>query len=677
LLAVEIDRRLGSRESVFDPESLRQLLHSLRGSVAMTGHVDLALVVGQLGKRCRQRDEGAVATAVDLLREVAARLRRGLAPFETSWPVPPPGLLPSTVDANQRAEYRTTMLERISELDSVTTLQESNREGMNHAYRLVHSMKGTASAVGDDTTAWYCHGLESRLRLALNNERGPFEPLSELARHGGTIARLIDDPEEGFAMLRALRKDVPLRNSTPSPMPAATLYQSSRPVAVCWTEERDGEVENSIRIPNATFERFFDHLEHVDVSVEELLGASVYAGGLARKLRDLNHELLELQRLAARTNSPSAAVGLACRLERAANSVQDWEMDAARMGVSCLKNAELLRAQWAEMRMELSQLRRTKMTWLFERAIQMAKRFAEREGKLVRVDAIGGDVAIDRGLAARLLEALTQVVGNAISHGIGVPSVRVKEGKSPYGLVTMVAERHGDWLRLAVEDDGSGVDVIRVRQLAVERGLATEETARHLGEHELFNLLFLPGLSTRRGADVLAGRGVGLDLAQDIMRRLGGALRLTSRVGGGVLAILEFPIDRGLVDVVWLESGRHQFALPVAFTGRVKPANRNSPALSLAACVGLQQNTPSAMELDIAVPGVQSVAAGIDSLGDVEVVVVRPIPPLLASLGPYAGAVLRGNGSLRLLLDAALVAAQLWSHLGSAPTPSKPVLDPE
>ena len=274
---------------------------------------------------------------------------------------------------------------------------------------------------------------------------------------------------------------------------------------------------------------------------------------------------------------------------------------------------------------------------VIERIVRAAQRFAEGEGKLVHVDVSGGDVAIDRGLAERLLEAVMQVVRNAISHGIGLPSARASAGKSPHGLVTLVAERHGDWLRFVVEDDGSGVNVMRVRQLAVERGILTEDTARHLGEHELFNLQFLPGLSTRSGVDILAGRGVGLDLAQDIIRSLGGAMRLTSRVGGGVRATLEFPVERGLVNVVWLESGHQQFALPVTFTGRIRHANPKSPALSLAACVGIHSQAPSAMELDIAVPGVQSVAVGIDAVGDVEEVAVRPLPPVFSEFWPICG----------------------------------------
>ena len=664
LLALEIERRLGPRDAAVDPDALRILLHSLRGSVAMTGHTDLALLVGQLAARCRQREAGAADLAIATLRDVASRLRAGLAPFETAWPVPPPGLLPSVVDVEQRAEYRATILDRLNELDTVITLQEPRRQGLEHAYRLVHSMKGTASAVGDDTTAWYCHGLESRLRTALQDKGESFEPLTELARHSGTIGRLVDDPDEAFEMLRALRKSVRPRSNTPGPMPKATAHPSSRPAAASWVEELDGDSDLSIRVPGVTFERIFDHLEHLDVSVEELLGASESASQLARRLRDMNHELLEVQRMAVPTNNPNGGATLTYRLEQLAQTVQNEEAEASRIGAHCLKNAELLRAQWAETRAAVSHLRRTKLNWLFERVIRAAERYADGEGKLVRVDTYGGDVSIDRGLAERLLEAVMQVVRNAISHGIGVPSVRAAAGKSPFGLLTMSAERHGDWLRLVVEDDGVGVDVMRVRQLAVERGIVAEDTARHLGEHELFNLLFLPGLSTRRGVDVLAGRGVGLDLAQDAMRRLGGAMRLTSRAGGGVRATLEFPVERGLIDVIWLESGRQQFALPVTFTGRIKRTEPNSRTLSLAACIGIQTPAPSTMELDIAVPGVQSVPVGIDALGDVEEVVVRPLPPLFANAGPYAGAVLRGDGTLRLVLDAAVIAAQLWSRLG-------------
>ena len=661
LLAVEIERRLGASGAQVEPESLRILLHSLRGTVAMTGHLDLALVVGQLAARCRQKEPGAAELAIELLRDVAQRLRSGLPPFDTVWPVPPPGLLPSVSDPNYSLEYRSTMLDRLNELDTVIILQEPSRAGLEQAYRLVHSMKGSAGAVGDDTTAWYCHGLESKLRTALNTGES-LDALTELARHSATIARLIDAPEEAFEMLRSLRRSAQLRSMTPLQVARVTTHPSSRPVSSSWMDDLEGgDSDVPIRVPNATFERIFDHLEHVEVSVEELLGASESAGKLSRTLRDLSHELLEVQRSAMSAGDAVLASSFAFRLERLARDMQSEESEAARIAARCSKNAESLRSQWSETRTALSNLRRTNLAWLFERVVRAAQRFADGEGKLVRVDTIGGDVSIDRGIAERLLEAVMQVIRNAISHGVGTPPLRVGTGKSPYGLLVVTAERHGDWLRLIVEDDGNGVDVLRVRQLAVERGILTEQAAAHLGEHELFNLLFLPGFSTRSGVDVLAGRGVGLDLAQDIMRRLGGSMRLSSRAGGGVRAMLEFPIERGVIDVVWLTSGSIQFAVPVTFTGRIKRVSPQARTPSLCACLGVKAPSCSVIALEICVPGVQGIEVGIDAIGTVEEVVVRPLPALLANCGPYAGAILRGDGTLKLLLDAAVVAAQLWS----------------
>jgi two-component system chemotaxis sensor kinase CheA len=661
LLAHEIERRLGTTGTAVDPGALRILLHSLRGSVAMAGHADLAMVITQLEQRSRAQEPGIGELISNFLREVATRLHSGLAPLDTQWPVPPTLLVPSVVDANQRADYRATMLDRLTELDTVTTLQEPSRDGVEQAYRLVHSMKSQASSVGDDSTAWYCHGLESRLRAALDDHQLSSELLAQLARHSGTIARLVDNPEEAFSMLRSLRRSIPTRSN----LTASTVRpaHSSRPAPASWIDELDGDAEAPLRVPSATVERLFDHLEHIDVSAEELAGAASLANSLSRGIRAVHHEIMEVRRAVLPLHVAEHESSIVYRLECGARALQEQTTELLRLASRCMKNSELLRSQWAETRAALSHLRRTKLSWLFERVASAAQRFAKSEGKTVKVHGAGGDISLERSLAERLLEPVMQVVRNAISHGIAAPEMRLSVGKQAHGTITMQAQRQGDWLSLTIDDDGRGLDVQRVRQLAIERGVVSSETARHLGQRELFNLLFLPGFSTRRGPDVLAGRGVGLDLARDIMSRLGGTMRLSSIVTGGVRATLELPIERGLVDVVWIRSSGQQFALPVTYTGRVMQRNAHTPAPTLAECVGLQIQSQSDIELEIAVPGVQPIPVAIDALGSVEEVIVRPLPPLLSQLGPYAGAVLRGDGSLQLVLDAAVISAELWRRL--------------
>jgi two-component system chemotaxis sensor kinase CheA len=260
------------------------------------------------------------------------------------------------------------------------------------------------------------------------------------------------------------------------------------------------------------------------------------------------------------------------------------------------------------------------------------------------------------------MEPLLQIAKNAVTHGIELPGYRTELGKPAEGRLRLSAERHGEWLRLVVEDDGRGVDLEHVRSRAVEQGVLSETEAATLDENQLLNLLFVPGLTTRANANMMAGRGVGLDLAQDIVRRLGGGIRFAVREHGGVRVTVELPQELGLVDIVWLDVEGLRLAVPVTFTGRLYANDAANPAIPLGGCLGLEVTKPPPLVLELAIPGLRPLAIGIDAVGNFEEVTVRPLPPLLANAGPYAGAVLEGDGRLCLVLDAPLVAARAWIY---------------
>lgn len=260
------------------------------------------------------------------------------------------------------------------------------------------------------------------------------------------------------------------------------------------------------------------------------------------------------------------------------------------------------------------------------------------------------------------MDPLLQIAKNAISHGIESPGRRCELGKPPEGRLRLLAERQGEWLRLIVEDDGGGVDLELVRRRAIERGVLSESEAAGLGENELLSLLFVPGLSTRADANIMAGRGVGLDIAQDVVRRLGGGIRFSVQESGGVRVTMELPQELGLIDVVWIDIEGVRLAIPVTFTGRVYASSNDGHAIPLAGCIGLEVTRRPPLVLELVIPGLKPLGVGIDELGDFEEVSVRPLPPLLANAGPYAGAVLEGDGRLCLVLDAPLVAARAWIY---------------
>jgi chemotaxis protein histidine kinase CheA len=658
LLAGEIARRVLLLSDPNAPEiEVRAALHSLKGSAAMAGHPELALVIDQYSHRVREQKNDARAETLQLLEFVLGRLRRDLPPFVSVWPEPPAFLGASPVDPKYRAEYFAAMRDRLGELDIVLASTDDALGGLERAQRGVHAMKGAAAALGDDVTAWYCHGLETALRAVPREPARAVDALVDLARHRALFTLLLEDQARGLETLRALAQ----RRSIEPPS-KTRLRPRSRPPSRPPSGEVELGAEAYVKVPVHTLDAFSERLEHIDLVHDELLRTSETARQLANRLRDIGASLSEASRqIAAPQPNPQAAGALA-RIEVATQKLRTNAANAERGADLFRRNAEFLHARTGEMRSELSSLRRTSLRWLFERVARAITRDADSEGKRIEVEVIGPDVPIDRRLAERLLDTVLQLARNAVVHGIEAPEQRAFLGKSELGKVTLSAEQIGEWLRITVADDGRGADVRRIRELAVAAGALAEEAANRAQEDDLLALLFLPGLTTHGRPDLLAGRGLGLDLVQDTIRRLGGTIRLRSHAGGGLTATFEVPNDHTVVEVLWLEELGQRFALPVSFTGRVDRVHPDRPPpVRLARCLGQRSSRAAALSLELTVYGIAPIHIGLDAVGDIEQVGLRALPDLIAERGPYGGAVLQSDGSLHLALDAPLVAARAWT----------------
>jgi chemotaxis protein histidine kinase CheA len=246
-------------------------------------------------------------------------------------------------------------------------------------------------------------------------------------------------------------------------------------------------------------------------------------------------------------------------------------------------------------------------------------------------------------------------VRNAVAHGIEEPAARVAQGKAEAGTISVTAKKLGGQLTITIEDDGAGVDIDRVRSRAIELGAVTPALADVADDGTLLALLFLPGFSTRETSDLLAGRGVGMDISLSAVQRLGGVIRLSSRRGQGFTAKLELPTGTGLASVLWVAAAGEQYAIPSARTRIVRPARDDDRRVPhLAACLEARPTDRAAysVELEDGEPEKGPVRVGVDEVGRTEDVLIRPLTPLVAGVGPFAGVIVRGDGTLRLVLDA-------------------------
>src|SRR3546814_133926 len=163
-------------------------------------------------------------------------------------------------------------------------------------------------------------------------------------------------------------------------------------------------------------------------------------------------------------------------------------------------------------------------------------------GKKINLTLEGGEVEMDREMVEMVVDPLTHIVRNAIDHGIEAPAERLAAGKPDIGYLRVAARQSGNQIVIEITDDGRGIDTDRLVEKAISAKIITKEKAAALTEEGRLNLIFAPGLSTARQITSVSGRGVGMDVVQSNIERIGGLISLDNRPGRGLSIILRVPL---------------------------------------------------------------------------------------------------------------------------------------
>lgn len=184
-------------------------------------------------------------------------------------------------------------------------------------------------------------------------------------------------------------------------------------------------------------------------------------------------------------------------------------------------------------------------------------------GKEVRLEIEGGTTTVDRDILEKLDAPLGHLLRNAVDHGIEAPDMRAAVGKPREGIVRLEARHSAGRLQITVSDDGRGVNVPKIREAIVERKLTNRETAQRLSETELLEFLFLPGFTLKQEVTEISGRGVGLDVVQNMIKRVRGTIRIFSDAGSGTRFQMQLPLTLSVVRTLLVEISGESYALPL------------------------------------------------------------------------------------------------------------------
>lgn len=199
---------------------------------------------------------------------------------------------------------------------------------------------------------------------------------------------------------------------------------------------------------------------------------------------------------------------------------------------------------------------------------RMVRDVARSLGKPVRLDIVGEDTQVDRDILEKLDAPLGHLLRNALDHGIELPEERRAAGKPAEATLRIEARHSAGRLQVSVADDGRGIDLERLRTAVIQRKLSNAETVGQLSEAELLEFLFLPGFSMKEAVTDLSGRGVGLDVVQNVLKQIRGTVRINTRPGEGTRFQLELPLTLSVVRTLLVEVGGEPYAVPLAYIAR-------------------------------------------------------------------------------------------------------------
>jgi len=182
--------------------------------------------------------------------------------------------------------------------------------------------------------------------------------------------------------------------------------------------------------------------------------------------------------------------------------------------------------------------------------------------KQVNIEMEGKETELDKTIIESIKDPLTHLVRNAVDHGIEKPEKRLASGKSPEGHLFLRAFHEGGQVNIEISDDGAGIDLERVKQKALEKGLLAPDQAARLTDRELLNLLFLPGFSTAEKVTNVSGRGVGMDVVKTNIEKIGGTVDIQNRVGYGTTVKIKIPLTLAIIPALIVTSGGDRYAIP-------------------------------------------------------------------------------------------------------------------
>ena len=402
-------------------------------------------------------------------------------------------------------------------------------------------------------------------------------------------------------------------------------------------------------------------------------GAAAPVAGADSSLRSASQAVrVDIRKLDRLMNLVGELVLVKTSLLRAAERLRSGEQGGT-LALELHRESRSLERKLADLQSGILEVRMVPLGQIFDKLSRMVRKLTRELGKEIEFQVRGSDVELDKLIVEDLSDPLMHLIRNALDHAIEPPERRLAAGKPVSGRVTLSASQKGSHVQIVVEDDGAGIDEGRIREVAVERGLAAADAVKQMSHREVMNLIFVPGFSTARQVTALSGRGVGMDVVKNNIANLSGIIDLTSERGKGTRFEITLPVTLAIIRALVVGVAGRTYAVPLnsvleiltvaphelrtietrevlSLRGSTLPLVRLSRLFDL----GLP---PADGPMYVVVVGLaqERLAIAVDSLVGQQDIVVKPLGRALQGIRGIAGATDLGNRQTVLVLDVGAV----------------------
>lgn len=595
--------------------------------------------------------------------------------------------------------------------------EPNNAQILDNIFRLVHTIKGTCGFLGLPRLESLAHAGETL--MGKYRDGAPVTPagVSTILQSIDRLKSILGELEENegvepegsdgdlISELERLSQgadEEPAAQAEPEPEPEPEPEKELRPGEVSLDElERafqeaegpdlgDPQAEAAAAVAVADGEASESSVSTEETRVEEPKAEPVTAKA-AEKENDVKQVSITTQSIRVNVDTLEHLMTMVSELVLTRNQlleiVRRHEDSEFKVPLQRLSNVT------AELQEGVMKTRMQPIGNAWQKLPRIVRDLANELDKKIELEMLGADTELDRQVLELIKDPLTHMVRNSADHGLETTQGRRDAGKPDKGTITLSAYHEGGHIIIDIADDGRGLNTERIKQKAIENGVASEAEIERMSEQQINKFIMAAGFSTAEKVTSVSGRGVGMDVVRNNIELIGGTIDVKSVAGQGSTFTIKIPLTLAIVSTLIVEAGGDRFAIPqlsvvelvrvqsnsehrierIKNTPVLRLRNKLLPLVHLSDLLGIGSHANFGTDegendhgfIVVMHVGSQTFGIVVDAVFHTEEIVVKPMASMLRHLTMFSGNTILGDGSVIMIIDPNGIASAIGSHVGT------------